>query len=300
MQEKPAKPNPVFALAARRCVAEANKSVRSRSALVDVTTPVKKQPQPDIAPRTCDISTSLPPVHMLQGFSFSSLQKRPQNGPLRLFCGPAGAAGAALEDSLQAHLQHESKVCSVTTEVSKLLNDSIADFLWADAAAAGPACPHNATTGGCWAIGSSSAPAPPDSPIAYVQTVLSHAGFQVYAHDPSTAVRWQKQMACMMGNAEDFSAEQLPWTAKYAPQATDQLLSNASACTQMRQWLSRERTEKSIPTEYAPALIYCKVCNCNSSPCTVVSASSCVPLACKLSAWVVPTAACIVMKGCCL
>lgn len=231
--------------------------------MVDVTTPLKKVPQPDISRRACEISASLPPVHVLQGFCFNALDASAKNGPQRSFCRPPGLAGAVLEGNLQGHLQHENTVYSATIEVSKLLHDSIADFLWEDAASpATGAAPGDQNPGtGCRAAKHGSLPAPPDSSIAYMRTVLSHAGFQAYAHDASSAIRWKKQMACMMGNAEDFRAEQLPWTAKYAPQATEQLLSNISVSTQLRHWLSRERAEKTGPTEYVLVLVAVLVCS---------------------------------------
>lgn len=253
MQEKPAKTNPVFALAARRCVAEANKSVRSRSALVDVTTPVKKPSQPDISRRTCEISVSLPPVHVLQGLCFNTLQARGNGGLCHSFCRVPAPGSSVLEGSLQEHLQRESTVHTVATEVSKLLNDTIADFLWEDACVPATDVAHGVQNPVTRSrpLDDCSLATPPDSPITYMRAVLGHAGLQAYAHDASSAVRWKKQIACMMGNAEDFGAQQLPWTAKYAPQAAEQLLSNTSVTTQLRQWLSRERTERTDPTECA-------------------------------------------------
>jgi hypothetical protein len=220
-----------------------------------VTTPVKKPPQPHISRRTCEISSSLPPVHVLQGFNFGALQTRGQNCPQRYFCRPPGAAGAVHEGSLQRHLQHENIVCTVATDVSKLLNDSIADFLWQDAAGTSE-CDRNRATGSRVAR-NDCLPATPSSSITYLQTVLSFAGFEEYAYDPTSAVRWQKQMAYMLSNAEDFSACQLPWTAKYAPQTTEQLLWNTSVSMHLQQWLSRERAERTGPTECAPGLGTC-------------------------------------------
>lgn len=264
MQENPAKPNPVFALAARRCVAEANKSVRSRSALVDVTTPIKKPPQPDVSRRTCDISASLPPVHVLQGLYYSALQANAMGCPHRSLCKAACPASSVMEGNLQGHLQHESTVHTVATDVSKLLNDAIADFLWEDASAPATITAHGVENPDMSrrALDEGSESTPPDSPIAYMRTVLGHAGFQAYAHDASSVVRWKKQIACMLSNAEDFGAHQLPWTAKYAPQAAEQVLSNTSVSTQLRQWLSRERAEKTGPTEYAPFQVSCS-CSCS-------------------------------------
>jgi hypothetical protein len=197
----------------------------------------------------------MPPVHVLQGFNFSQPQERTQNYPQRTLSRPPGIADSVHEGSLNGHLQHENTVCSVTADVLKLLNDSIADFLWQDAAGTSDDDQNPGTS--CRAAKKGSLPATPGSPIAYLQTVLSDAGFKAYAHDPATAVRWQKQMACMMSNAEDFGAGQLPWTAKYAPRTTEQLLWNTDVSMQLRQWLSRERSDKAGATECASGLVTC-------------------------------------------
>lgn len=253
-------PNPVFALAARRRVAEANRSVRSRSALVDVTAgpiqthSVRPPPTLEVSRSFCQLSECVPPVHILQGSPFGAAEDCNQSGRKRRLSRLSNATIASTEctGSLHEHLQQEVMRSSVSAEVSKLLNDSIADFLWEDASARADAVEDASTSHKSASLSNTSEP--PDSPITYVQAVLSHAGFQAYACDPTSAMRWHKQITLMMGNSADLSSNQLPWTAKYAPQASDQVLANSSSSARLRQWLSREQADEPGPTECASVL----------------------------------------------
>jgi uncharacterized coiled-coil protein SlyX len=167
-----------------------------------------------------------------------------------------GSSAPICDATIKKHLGSEDTLTDVVENVANLLDDSICRCLWVD---------ETDCAGGLRAVDAkqlqeeSVADTAPDtmetleSRVAYVHHVLETAGF-LAGETQASAARWQKLMSRMLSNAQDRQAEakHLPWTAKYAPQAAEEVLANGRVARDLLNWLSKKKkTSDLMVTEYA-------------------------------------------------